>query len=428
MGKIICDVCGTTFPESVNNCPICGCCRSLDSQVRHGHLQERQEKPSSGGYTYVKGGRFSKSNMKKRTAARQQERQYEDTDDEQNGERNGADKGLLIAFIVLLISVVAVICYILVKFLSPDALDPNANPNSGANAGVGETVISTEATELKIPCQQITVGKQDIVFDKIGATYQIEATVTPAETTDAIVYISSNPDVATVSDTGLVTAVAAGETSVAVVCGQIEKICTVTCNIQPDVPTVPTVPNVDLPSVPAGFELNRSDFTLFKKGESWTLYSGSIPAGEITWTSNDTKVATVENGKVTAVSAGRAVITAQYQGSKLTCTVYCAKSVGEYVAPDDTGDDNQQQPSANQYKLNTDDGRNNDITIYVGDGYTLKLLDSNGQTVDATFSSSNNGVCTVTDGRVTGVATGKVNITATYNGESHICIVRVRER
>lgn len=428
MGKIICDVCGTSYPETVNHCPICGCCRSVDGYVLSNEGQDNDMKAGSSGYTHVKGGRFSKSNMKKRTAARQQEFQYDESDNVQETEQKGADRGLLIAFIVLLISVVAVICYILVKFLSPETLNPNVNPKPGNNEGDSGSVISTQGAEQSVSCQEIILNTEAIVLDKKDATYQIEVTLTPAETTETISFTSSNPDVATVTDSGLVTAVAAGEASIAVVCGQIEKICVVTCSFQTDAPSIPTVPTVDLPVTPAGFELNRSDFTLFKKGESWTLYSGSIPDSEITWTSSNPKVATVTDGKVTAVSAGRAVITAEYKGSKLTCTVYCSKSVGEYVDPDNTGEGTQEQPTQGNYKLNTDDGRNNDITIYVGDSYRLKLLDANGQSVDAVFTSSNNGVCTVSGGTVTGVAAGKVNITATYNGETHICIVRVRER
>ena len=226
------------------------------------------------------------------------------------------------------------------------------------------------------------------------------------------------------------TAVGAGEATITVSCGKIEKTLSVSCNFQSEDPTLPSVPAVDLPVTPAGFELNRSDFSMFKKGETWTLYNGSIPDSEITWTSSNPKVATVTNGTVTAVSAGRTVITARYKDSELQCTVYCKDSVGSYVEPENPGDqddaDDNEQPTQNRYKLNTAN-RKNDITIYVGKSYTIKLLDENGQQVDATFTSSNSGVCSVSaDGVVTGKAKGKVNITVTFGGETHVCIVRVR--
>ena len=33
MSKIICDVCGTTYPDSATQCPICGCVRSADVEA-----------------------------------------------------------------------------------------------------------------------------------------------------------------------------------------------------------------------------------------------------------------------------------------------------------------------------------------------------------------------------------------------------------
>lgn len=65
MSKIICDVCGTSYPESATQCPICGCVRPAEV-VTVSSEGNPVEMPTSGTYTYVKGGRFSKSNVKKR--------------------------------------------------------------------------------------------------------------------------------------------------------------------------------------------------------------------------------------------------------------------------------------------------------------------------------------------------------------------------
>ena len=61
MSKIICDVCGTSYPESANQCPICGCVRSGDAVTVRGDTNNT-EVNTTGSYTYVKGGRFSKAN------------------------------------------------------------------------------------------------------------------------------------------------------------------------------------------------------------------------------------------------------------------------------------------------------------------------------------------------------------------------------
>ena len=36
MGKIICDVCGTTYPDTNQRCPICGCTRDEAADMLSG--------------------------------------------------------------------------------------------------------------------------------------------------------------------------------------------------------------------------------------------------------------------------------------------------------------------------------------------------------------------------------------------------------
>ena len=64
MNKIICDVCGTAYPETASQCPICGCARTSNTAVSADQLAE--DAAAASGYNYVKGGRFSKSNVRKR--------------------------------------------------------------------------------------------------------------------------------------------------------------------------------------------------------------------------------------------------------------------------------------------------------------------------------------------------------------------------
>jgi hypothetical protein len=65
MNKVICDICGTSYPDTATNCPICGFERDqmlsvLDEDI---FLAEEsvEEAPAA-----VKGGRFSHSNVRKR--------------------------------------------------------------------------------------------------------------------------------------------------------------------------------------------------------------------------------------------------------------------------------------------------------------------------------------------------------------------------
>ena len=66
MNKVICDVCGTAYPETSSHCPICGCAKKSVDRTSAGE--------EDGSYAYVKGGRFSKKNVRKRANGQAQER------------------------------------------------------------------------------------------------------------------------------------------------------------------------------------------------------------------------------------------------------------------------------------------------------------------------------------------------------------------
>ena len=65
MSKIICDVCGTRYPESADQCPICGCVRVGGAKTVADDILMDEELPVSRSSS-VRGGRFSKSNVRKR--------------------------------------------------------------------------------------------------------------------------------------------------------------------------------------------------------------------------------------------------------------------------------------------------------------------------------------------------------------------------
>jgi hypothetical protein len=69
-----------------------------------------------------------------------------------------------------------------------------------------------------VPCTGISIDKSALTFDKVGDTEQITATVTPSDTTDAIMWTSSDENVATVID-GLVTIHGIGTATITVTCG-----------------------------------------------------------------------------------------------------------------------------------------------------------------------------------------------------------------
>ena len=134
----------------------------------------------------------------------------------------------------------------------------------------------------------------------IGATYQLYTVVSPSEASDkSVSWSSSNTDVATVDENGLVTAKAAGNAVITVKTTDGEF--TAVSNI--------TVKSGDV----TGVAVTPTSATI-NAGETYQLNVAVTPSDasdkSVSWSSGNTDVATVdENGLVTAKAAGNAVIT-----------------------------------------------------------------------------------------------------------------------
>lgn len=78
---------------------------------------------------------------------------------------------------------------------------------------------SVPATAVVLDVESKTLG--------VGETLQLTATPAPSDTTDPVVWSSDKETVATVSETGLVTAVAPGTAVIKAVCGSVSATCTI---------------------------------------------------------------------------------------------------------------------------------------------------------------------------------------------------------
>ncbi|MBR0229803.1 MAG: Ig-like domain-containing protein, partial [Erysipelotrichaceae bacterium] len=78
---------------------------------------------------------------------------------------------------------------------------------------------------------EVVLSETEVTLEDIGKTYQIQATVKPDDTTDKTLgYESADTAICTVDGNGLVTAVAPGETTVKVSCGEISASLKVKVN------------------------------------------------------------------------------------------------------------------------------------------------------------------------------------------------------
>ncbi len=425
MSKIVCDFCGTSYPETATQCPICGCVRpgsigavnaSADGNVPNGN------------YNYVKGGRFSKSNVKKRN----QGKVYAPEDSiEHIRQGNGSNKGLIVAIVLLFVAVLAVGVYIAVRLFSDGSAPSSVQTPGGAvftvstqgQAGTDATEddqTSTESQPTVIRCEEVSVTRKPPEFEKENAAFLLNIETYPENTTEKIEFSTADDKVATVSDDGLITAVGFGETEITVKCGSVETVITVKCTFGEAPPTEPTEPTEPELTFELSTYTGELDIQFSRKNESCNIYSGTVPVDQIVWSSDNEEVATFVNGVVTATGAGMTKIRAKYGNQEIECIVRCLSSVGTYEPPvvEEPEQEQEQEPD---YSISE-----TDVSIVVGETFLLTLRDKDKNLVTVTWQPENAGICTVAGNNIKGIAQGTTVVYTVYNGIKYACIVRVR--
>ena len=105
--------------------------------------------------------------------------------------------------------------------------DPNGTtelPNGGSVDQDGDV------TQNALPAESISLNQTSVTLysNTTPNTVQLIADVTPDNTTDSVVWSSDNEAVATVNESGLVTAVSNGSATITVTAGNVSAACTVT--------------------------------------------------------------------------------------------------------------------------------------------------------------------------------------------------------
>ena len=174
------------------------------------------------------------------------------------------------------------------------------------------TETTTETTDAPV-ATTVTFSAGTLSFSSLGDTQQLTATVrdqngaTMSQT--PVTLVSSASNVASVSSTGLVTAVADGTAAVTATLGSATGTASVTVQ-----------------QVAAEVTLSPSSLVLAGPGTTETVTASVIDAGgseivnpDLTWSSSDESIATVSGSAlVTAVASGSATITVTNGGQTVT--------------------------------------------------------------------------------------------------------------
>ena len=186
--------------------------------------------------------------------------------------------------------------------------------------------------------------------------FLLHVKASPENTTDKILFSSSDESVATVTEDGKITAVSEGETVITISCGVSVMECPVTVKYVEEttaateaavetVATGETVPEEGNDATEAKKEtaateataapqtnlknvtlkLKKTDIRLGVYYEYELLLDCDLEQNEVQWSSEHPYIASVdENGVVKAIKAGTTAITATYGDQKVQCIVRCS--------------------------------------------------------------------------------------------------------
>ena len=243
-----------------------------------------------------------------------------------------------------------------------------------------------------VPATGISLSQTALVLDS-REPVTITATVIPTDSTDSVVWESTNPDVAMVAN-GVVTPLSNGSTTIRATAGAMSAECAVT---------------VQYAVVPCtAITLSGSELTFADKTPQ-TLTAYPVPTNTtdaVLWESSNTNVATVEGGVVTPVGKGNCTITATCGNQSATCAV--TVSIRETA------------PLADGVKTYDDNSFKGDITVSGGNHVRVDLAQLN---TAGTFNITdiNKGSAVTNQPRIFGLKQGDVVVTTiTYSEVSDV--------
>lgn len=276
-----------------------------------------------------------------------------------------------------------------------------ATVSNGTVKGVkaGTATISAKTYNGKVAKSTVTVknieptgivASTKTVALVVGSTYKLTATISPSNATiKTITWSTGNASIAKVTG-GVITGVKAGSTTITAKTHNGKSV---------NVAVTVTAKVINA----TGVSINPSSATInigSTKVLTATVKPSNATTKTITWSSNNTNVATVSaSGVVTGKKAGTAKITAKTANGKTATATITVNNI-----------------NVTSVKLNRTSAT---ITKGKSVALTATIAPSNATIKTITWTTSNANVATVSGGKVTGKAPGVVTITAkSHNGKT----------
>lgn len=377
MGKIICEICGTTYPDTAGSCPICGYSQDLGlgNLAEDDILNDTPAQEEIGSFAAVPARKKAIFDYNEVNAEEEAEEEEAPFNEEEEAPRSNT--GLVILLVVIIMLLLAATGFVFFRYYLPGMLRQESQPTETTAAAATETQ-PTETTQPVIPCESLvlTGGLDTLTME--GGNWLLHVVVAPADTTDTLRFVSEDESVVTVDENGKLTAVGEGETYVNILCGEQKIQCHIVVDFsqateateqetipplthaeetepeetkeetKPEEPQEETKPEETKPEETKATEPTKEtepeetkkepqgqlkDVELKLKKTDITLgvgYSYTIPLdceldySEIEWSVEEPFIAKVENGKVTALMKGITDVVAKYGDQVVECRIRCS--------------------------------------------------------------------------------------------------------
>ena len=294
---------------------------------------------------------------------------------------------------------------------------------TGAN---GEVVTKSRGSSYVVERKKIkTLGPLEIVMESspvtvtgvelnkseielsVNETEALTATVLPEDAPDKTVsWSSSNNDVATVSSTGVVTAVSAGTAVITVTTNTGGKTATCNVTVKENAPVITYSLAID----PTSAEIKYGETKAFTLTLTTTTngVAATQTVTDATWATSDENIATVANGTATGTGAGTATITAKFtpEGSEEELSASASLTVTNVVSYSLAIDPTSAEIKSGETRAFT-------LTLTT----TTNGVAATETVTGATWASSDETVATVANGTATGIGAGTATITAKFTPE-----------
>ena len=353
MNKIICDICGTTYPETADCCPICGFSQDNGEDLLAEDLLEEEKTVLSSQSVSRKKEIFDydEVNAEPDYDVYEDEEDEEEYDEEEDEEAPRHNTLLVILLTILIAGLLVVAGFVFVRYF---LMNKTADQSASTQAAAIMETLPADTTEPTIPCETLILSSGTVAeMNEQGQHFLLHVKPMPENTTDRIVYTSADESIAVVTEDGRITAVSEGETKIYISCGIVSIECPVVIRyVEETVPptteavieeTVPVAEDVQIPVVEAvdpdmpdtppvsseiksgiTLKLKKTDIRLGVYYQFTLELDCGLQQNEVQWSSEHPHIAKVdENGVVTAVKSGTTAITATYGNQSVTCMVRC---------------------------------------------------------------------------------------------------------